>query len=217
MTGVIVRSAANVQAGAKTYWSAVLHGVWLLIFVVFCAAVLRMIPTAALAGILVYTGFRLIDFRGLWHSWQHERVEAIIFVITMVVIVVEDLLLGVATGFVLSSIKLLYRFTRLDVRINAIQGASGGGQTAVRIVGAATFLRLPILAARLEEVPEEGEVQLDTRRMVYIDEACLGLVQDWLSQRESEGQIVEYDRRRLRMSSDEGPGEEIAVAAKKSA
>ena len=67
------------------------------------------------------------------------------------------------------------------------------------------------------QVPEEGEVQLDTRRMVYIDEACLGLVQDWLSQRESEGQIVEYDRRRLRMSSDEGPGEEIAVAAKKSA
>jgi MFS superfamily sulfate permease-like transporter len=219
MTGVIVRSAANVQAGAKSHWSAILHGLWLLIFVVFCAPLLRMIPTAALAGILVYTGFRLIDFRGLWHSWQHERVEAVIFVVTLVVIVVEDLLIGVATGFVLSAIKLLVRFTRLEVRVNAVQGSPAGDQTTVRIVGAATFLRLPILAKRLEEVPSEGEVHLNTDRLVYIDEACLDLIRDWIRQRESEGQNVEYDQRRLKMSSDEGPSgdEELAAPAKKSA
>src|SRR4029078_1248094 len=137
-----------------------------------------MIPTAVLAGILVYTGFRLIDFRGLWHSWQHERVEAVIFVITMVVIVVQDLLIGVATGFVLSAIKLLVRFTRLDVRLISTDSDEGRELTTIRIVGTATFLRLPVLATRLDEVPSEGEVRVNTDRLVYIDEACLDLLTD---------------------------------------
>ena len=100
MTGVIVRSAANVQAGGKTRMSAVLHGLWLLLFSVVLAPVLRLIPTAALAGILVFTGFRLIDFKGFIHLWKENRIEAAIFLITMIVIVVDDLLTGVITGIV---------------------------------------------------------------------------------------------------------------------
>ena len=100
MTGVIVRSAANVQAGGKTRLSAVLHGLWLLLFAVVLAPVLRLIPTAALAGILVFTGFRLIDFKGFIHLWKENRIEAAIFLITMIVIVADDLLTGVITGIV---------------------------------------------------------------------------------------------------------------------
>jgi MFS superfamily sulfate permease-like transporter len=111
MTGVIVRSAANVQAGGQTRMSAILHGLWLLVFVVALGFVLRMIPTACLAGILVYTGFKLIDWKGFWHLWKYSRTEAAIFVVTVVVIVVEDLLLGVVTGVVLSAVKLLVTFS----------------------------------------------------------------------------------------------------------
>src|SRR5262245_18123678 len=100
MTGVIVRSATKVQAGAHSRLSAILHGLWLLIFVIALGFLLRMIPTAALAGILVYTGFKLIDFKGFFALWNTSKSEAAILLITVLVIVAEDLLLGVVTGIV---------------------------------------------------------------------------------------------------------------------
>ena len=100
MTGVIVRSATNVQAGGKTRLSSILHGAWLLLFVLAMTPLLRMIPTAALAGILVYTGFKLIDFRGFVRLWRENRAEAAIFLITFIVIVVAWLLTIPAAGLI---------------------------------------------------------------------------------------------------------------------
>jgi MFS superfamily sulfate permease-like transporter len=200
MTGVIVRSAANVQAGGTSRLSTILHGLWLLLFVVLCAGLLRLIPTAALAGILVYTGFRLIDFRGLARLWRHERSEALIFLATVILIVAEDLLIGVVTGLVLSATKLLWRSSRLDVRVASADHETSGGRITIRITGAATFLRLPILAAKLDEVPADGEVRIDSDRLTYLDQACLDLLQSWVRQREAQGQAIVVDRSRLQAS-----------------
>jgi MFS superfamily sulfate permease-like transporter len=63
MTGVIVRSSANVQAGATTRYSAIFHGLWLLAFVLLLSSVLQSIPVASLAGVLVYTGIKLVDLK----------------------------------------------------------------------------------------------------------------------------------------------------------
>jgi MFS superfamily sulfate permease-like transporter len=193
MTGVIVRSAANVQAGARSRLSAILHGLWLLLFVLVLAGLLRQIPTAALAGILVYTGFRLIDFRGLANLWKTDRVEALIFIATVTLIVVEDLLIGVVTGLVLSAVKLLWTFSRLEVRTMSDRS----GELTVRVVGAATFLRLPVLAARLEEIPEDVPVTIDVARLSYLDQACYDLIVNWARQRRLGGAAVRLDRERL--------------------
>ena len=72
MTGVIVRSAANVEAGARTRLATILHGFWLLLFVAGLAMVLRMIPTAALAAMLVYTGFKLINIKAVIDLKQYR-------------------------------------------------------------------------------------------------------------------------------------------------
>lgn len=152
MTGVIVRSAANVQAGGVTRCSAILHGAWLLLFSVALAPVLRLIPTAALAGILVYTGFRLIDFKGFFHLWKENRFEAAIFLITVVVIVVDDLLTGVITGIVLSAVKLLIRFSSLELFMD-VNESHGHADVHLKLRGAATFLRLPLLACAARENP----------------------------------------------------------------
>jgi len=191
MTGVIVRSAANVQAGGKTRLSAILHGVWLLLFSVALVPVLRMIPTAALAGILVYTGFRLIDFKGLIHLWKENRIEAGIFLITMVVIVAEDLLTGVVTGILLSAVKLLARFSQLDVKV--IQDATGQRRTTIQLTGAATFIRLPKLAARLEKVDAGADLHIDVSQMDYIDRACMELLQNWSRQHAATGGSLTID------------------------
>lgn len=192
MTGVIVRSAANVQAGAQTRLSAILHGVWLLLFSVALVPMLRMIPTAALAGILVFTGFRLIDYQSLLRLWKENRIEAGIFLITMLVIVAEDLLIGVMTGIVLSAAKLLLRFSELHVDL--VQGAEDdAGRTTIRLRGAATFLRLPILASRLEKVAPGAELHLQISELEYIDRACLELLQNWSRQHNATGGSVVID------------------------
>lgn len=79
MTAVIVRSSANVQAGAKTKASRVLHGVWLLLFVAALPGALALIPLPALAGILVHAGWKLIPFRGVVSLWRGHRGEALIW------------------------------------------------------------------------------------------------------------------------------------------
>jgi MFS superfamily sulfate permease-like transporter len=187
MTGVIVRSAANVQAGGKSRLSSILHGVWLLVFVVALGSLLRLIPISCLAGILVYTGFKLIDFKGFWHLWKYSRSEAAIFLVTLIVIVVEDLLLGVITGVILSAIKLLVTFSHLDVRLAFDEPHGGRHRATLAMSGAATFLRLPVLAAKLDEVPTGTELHVDLERLDYIDHACLELLMNWERQHESTG------------------------------
>lgn len=197
MTGVIVRSAANVQAGGKSRLSAILHGVWLLVFVVLLGFVLRMIPTAALAGILVYTGFKLIDFRGFVHLWKTSRSEAAIFLITVVVIVVEDLLVGVITGVVLSAVKLLVTFSHLEVKLTTAHPPHGHELATLSISGAATFLRLPLLAEKLDAVPRGAHLHVDFEHLDYIDHACLELLMSWARQHESAGGRLVIDWGRL--------------------
>jgi MFS superfamily sulfate permease-like transporter len=158
---------------------------------------LQFIPTAALAGILVYTGFRLIDYREFARLWKHDRSEALIMVTTLAVIVGDDLLVGVVTGFVLSAIKLLVRFTRVDVRVSSVANGNGEPTVVVQIAGAATFLRLPVLAAQLDAVPQQSDVRIEINRLAYLDEACHVLLESWIQQREAEGQRVSVDRQRL--------------------
>lgn len=193
MTGVIVRSAANVQAGAKSRLSAILHGVLLLVFVVALSFVLRMIPTAALAGILVYTGFKLIDFKIFKYLWHVSRTEALIFLITVIVIVAEDLLTGVITGVVLSAVKLLVTFAHLDIRVAPATGHAGQKRVTLSMNGAATFLRLPLLAARLEEVPPGTHLHVDLGNLNYIDHACLEMLTSWAKQHEATGGKLSVD------------------------
>jgi MFS superfamily sulfate permease-like transporter len=207
MTGVIVRSAANVQAGGKTRLSAILHGIWLLLFVVALGFLLRMIPIAALAGILVYTGFKLIDWKGFLHLWKYSRSEAAIFLIVVTVIVVEDLLIGVITGVVLSAIKLLVTFSHLRVQMTPVAGGKPGhGRVELTMSGAATFLRLPVLAAKLDEVPRGAELHVDLSQLDYVDHACLELLMAWAKQHESAGGrlVIDWGELHARFRGERG-------------
>ena len=200
MTGVIVRSAANVQAGGKTQWSAFFHGVWLLVFVVALADVLRMIPIACLAGILVYTGYKLIDYRTLLRLWREDKAEALIFVTTVGLIVGEDLLTGVVAGFVLSAIKLLVMFSHLQAQLTIDEREE---KANLELAGAATFLRLPVLAAKLEQVPPGAELHVELGRLDYIDHACLELLMSWAEQHKNTGGrlVVDWGQLHARVRS----------------
>lgn len=190
MTGVIVRSTANVQAGGKTRLSAILHGAWLLVFVVLLAFLLELIPTSALAAILVFTGYKLVNPRSIKELLKYGWGEVAIYTATVVTIVVTDLLTGVIVGFVLAAIKLLYAVSHLvtEMEIN-----SDSNQATLTLHGAATFLRLPRLASELERVPVRSELHVDLQHLDYIDHACLDLLMTWAKQHEDTGGTLVID------------------------
>lgn len=190
MTGVIVRSSANLQAGARTRWSAVFHGVWLLVFVVGLSGLLRYIPTASLAAILVYTGYKLVDIKAVKQLARYGKAEVVIYLATLVTIVVWDLLSGVIVGVFLSGIRLLYNFSHLDAEL---QIHSGQKRVHLDLAGAATFVSLPKLASALEQVPKGTHLSIQFQHLDYIDHACLDLLMSWAKQHESSGGELSID------------------------
>ncbi len=184
MTGVIVRSSANVQAGAKTRLSAILHGFWLLIFVVFLSFLLRSIPTSSLAALLVYTGYKLVNVKSMKKLRDYGWSEVAIYAATVSMIVITDLLTGVIVGVLLTAAKLLYIFSHLtlDLRVD-----EKDRKAMLNMEGSATFLRLPRLAEELEKVPDNAELHVDLTYLDYIDHACLDLLMKWAEQHKSTG------------------------------
>lgn len=189
MTGVIVRSATNVQAGGKSRWSAVMHGVWLLVFVVFLAALIRLIPVAALAAMLVYTGYKLVDIKSIRMLAQYGKGEVFIYFATVATIVAADLLTGVIVGISLSGAKLLMSVSRLKIDVSE----ADQGRIIVRLHGTATFLQLPILADKLEHIPRRKRVHIMEQDLLFIDHACLDLLISWSKQYEKSGGEVIVD------------------------
>jgi MFS superfamily sulfate permease-like transporter len=200
VTGVIVRSGANVQAGAQTRRSAILHGVWLLVFVAMLPGLLRMIPTASLAAILVYTGAKLVDIKNIRELLKVGRGEFAIYLVTLVGIVAFDLLTGVLAGVALSLLRLLYTFAHLDVSLEPLPAR---GQTVLHLRGAATFIRLPRLAAALERVPCNCELHVHLEELAYVDHACLDLLMTWEQQHEAAGGrlVIDWDKLTARFQS----------------
>jgi MFS superfamily sulfate permease-like transporter len=200
MTGVIVRSAANVEAGAKTRRSAILHGVWLLVFVTMLSGVLELVPTTSLAAILIVTGYNLIDPAGIRELWKTSKTEVAILVATAVTIVATDLLIGVLTGVGLAMFKLVWTFSHLKIRS---ESDAFGLRTTLRLEGAATFLRLPWLADALESVRPNTELHVDFEHLTYIDHACLELLMTWEKQHEATGGslVLDWDSLHARFKS----------------
>jgi MFS superfamily sulfate permease-like transporter len=185
MTGVIVRSSANVQAGAMTRLSAVLHGAWILGFVALLPWLLRSIPMASLGAVLVVTGVRLVGLKHARHLLRdHGVLPLVIWAATLVTVVSVDLLTGVLVGIALSLIELLPHLHRLGLQVHSSHEA---GAHAIRLDGAATFIMLPRLSAALERVPADAPVSLDATRLSTIDHTVAELLRDWFASRRKAG------------------------------
>ena len=200
MTGVIVRSATNVHAGAKTRKSAMLHGVWLLVFVCLLTPVLRTIPIAGLAAVLVYTGYKLVNLKHIAELRKYGWSEVGIYFATLITIVASDLLTGVMVGIGLSAAKLLYKFAHLETELKTYPR---GKRVDLSLSGAATFLRLPLLAAALERVPGNTELHVDLEQLNYIDHACFDLLMNWAKQHEATGGSLVIDWNSLHAQFDQ--------------
>ncbi|MFJ5225364.1 SulP family inorganic anion transporter [Streptomyces sp. NPDC088400] len=175
MTAVIVRSAANVQAGARTPLSRILHGLWLLLFAALLPAAIGIIPLAALAGVLVHAGCKLVPFKDIVPLWREHRGEAIILGITAVAVLVTNLFEGVILGLLLAVVKTAWEISHLHVDVHELTG----GRMVVSVTGNATFLRLPRIMEQLEELPKDRPIELDLSGVRHLDHACRISLENW--------------------------------------
>ncbi|MGV9453987.1 SulP family inorganic anion transporter [Streptomyces sp. NPDC003635] len=183
MTAVIVRSSANVRAGARTKASRVLHGVWLLLFAALLPSALALIPLPALAGVLVHAGWKLIPFRGVVSLWRGHRGEALILVVTAVSIVAVNMFEGVLIGLALSVAKTAWEASHLKLEIVD----KGAGPVQAYLSGNATFLRLPKILDSLEALPQDRPVELDLSGLHHLDHACRTALENWAQRHSAAG------------------------------
>ncbi|WP_328437985.1 SulP family inorganic anion transporter [Streptomyces sp. NBC_00444] len=183
MTAVIVRSAANVQSGARTKASRVLHGVWLLLFAALLPAVLAYIPIPALAAILVHAGAKLIPVRQIVSLWREHRGEALILVVTAVSIVAVSMFEGVLIGLALAVAKTAWEASHIKLEVID----KGAGPVQAYLSGNATFLRLPKILDSLESLPQDRPVELNLSGLHHLDHACRTALENWAERHSAAG------------------------------
>jgi MFS superfamily sulfate permease-like transporter len=211
MTGVIVRSGANVEAGAQTRASAIMHGIWLLLFASIVPWTLTYIPLSALAAVLVFTGYKLAYPKILPTLLKYGKGEVFIYAATIITIVTTDLLKGVVLGLLLSMAKLLYAFSHLDIRK---QESAGGDTVDLYLKGSATLIKLPALASELETLKPNANVRVHIGDLDYIDHACIDLLTNWDKQRKATGGSLEIEWDELKNRYDRRSGTPEAKAAR---
>lgn len=195
LTGVIIRSAANVSAGAQTRLSSVLHGFWLLAFVALVPGVITLIPTACLAAVLIVAVFKLINVKALREIWQQDKREFAIYAATAATILFWGVLPGVLLGIGLAVAKLLYSVGHLAILVDV---DPDNRRTNLHLEGTATFLSLPKLAMALQAIPPGTELHVHFKDLNLIDHACLSLLINWERQHENSGGSLVLDWERLR-------------------
>ncbi|AHH19413.1 putative bifunctional protein: sulfate transporter/carbonic anhydrase [Nocardia nova SH22a] len=186
VTGVIVRSSTNVMAGARSRASAILHGVWVLLFSVALVSVVEQIPKSALAGLLIVIGVQLVKLAHI--KLAHRTGELVIYAVTVVSVVFLNLLEGVLIGLAVAFALLLWRVVRVTVEADEVAGT---GRWLVSIDGTCTFLALPKLSARLAKVPAGADVLVELT-VDYLDHSAYDAIHSWAQQHESTGGAVEF-------------------------
>ncbi|MBO9658854.1 MAG: SulP family inorganic anion transporter [Chitinophagaceae bacterium] len=175
VTSVIVRSSANVNSGAKTKMSTILHGSLLLLCVAFIPAILNLIPKAALAAILIFTGYKLAKPSLFMNFYKKGWDSFLPFVITIVAILATDLLKGVIIGI---GVGLFFAF-RSNFR-SAVFVVNDQNKFLFRLRKDVSFLNKAIIKRKLEEVPEGSYVFIDTTRADYIDRDVIETIEDFM-------------------------------------
>jgi MFS superfamily sulfate permease-like transporter len=173
---VIVRSTVNVNSNAKTKWSNLYHGIFLILFVLILAPLLRSVPLAALAAILVHTGFKLASPKVFKQAYD-QGVEQLLFLTsTLVITLFTSLLYGVVGGIVITLLLHMLlakvgfiRFFKMIYKSGSKVYLLENGVYDVKLKGIANFLYALKLDKLLEEIPQGSMVRIDMTQTRLVD------------------------------------------------
>ncbi|WP_021597436.1 SulP family inorganic anion transporter [Actinomadura welshii] len=194
IAGVIVRSTANLEAGARSRASSVLHGVWVLVLALSCGPLIEQVPLPALAALLIVLGVKLMDTARV-RDLRHHR-EAPAYYVTFAGVVLLGLGEGVLLGIAVMAVLALRRLTRLTVRAEHLipepGDAPGPPRVHVVVEGTLTFLGVPKATRVLQDVPAGSSVDLDLN-VDFMDHAAFDAIHQWRLAHERQGGRVDID------------------------
>jgi len=180
VTAVIVRTSANVNAGAKTKLSAIVHGFLLLLSVLFMASILNKIPLACLSAVLLVVGYKLAKVSLFKQMYKLGWEQFVPFIITIVAIQFSDLLKGIALGMMVAIFYILRANYRRDYIIHH-EKKSTGGNIKIILTEHVTFLNKGSLAIKLSEITPNSNVIIDGSNAHYIDLDILEIIYNFKS------------------------------------
>lgn len=178
MTSVVVRTSANVNAGAKSKMSTIVHGTLLLISVLAIPMILNKIPLATLAAVLLLVGYKLAKPATIKHFWEKGKYQFAPFIATLLAVVFLDLLKGVALGMVISilfvlrgNLKRAYYFRKEEYE--------DGDVIHIDLAQEVSFLNKAAIKLTLNNLPEDSKVVINASDTVYIAHDVLDLIKEF--------------------------------------
>jgi len=175
LTSVIVRSSANLQAGAATKLSAMLHGALLLACVTLAPTLLNTIPLSALAAVLVFTGYKLTKVRIFREFFNKGWDQFTPFLGTIIGILATDLLIGLLFGISIGLFFVIKTNFRSSVLV-----VHDENRYLVRLRKDVSFLNKPIIKQTLENIPPQASLIIDLSPADFIDHDVLEIIEGFL-------------------------------------
>lgn len=189
VTSVIVRSSANVNAGAKTKASTIIHGILLLVCAASIPTLLNLIPKAALAAILLFTGYKLCKPAFFLHMWKGGRTQFIPFAATVAGVVGLDLLKGVGIGLAISIFYLLRHNARISYYMRR-NPAAESNMIYLTLAQEVSFLNKASIKSTLNGLPRDSNVTIDASQAQYIDFDVMDMIREFYNNQAPEKNIT---------------------------
>jgi len=189
MIAEIVRSSANVNNGAKTGWANFFHGLFLLLFVALFPRLIHSIPLAALAALLVFTGFRLASPKEFGKVMGLGKEQLFMFVVTIIGVIATDLLVGVAIGIVTKLAIHLLRGVKMNnlFKIDFDVTETNANTTLVEISGAAIFSNMLALKDAMMGLEPGKTVILQLNNAYLLDHTVMEFFHNFQHDYEAQG------------------------------
>ncbi|MEV4460097.1 SulP family inorganic anion transporter [Microbispora sp. NPDC049633] len=186
VAGVVVRTTTNARAGARSRWSSVLHGVWVLLFTAVFAWMIALIPLEALAALLLFIGVQMVNLGHVRNLRSHREIP--IYFVTMAGVVLIGLAEGVAIGLGLAALLALRRLAWVSVDVRQ----AGERRWRIVVTGSLTFLGVPRLTEALRGIPSGSAVELDLH-LDFMDNAAFEALHAWRLEHERAGGVIDVD------------------------
>jgi len=194
ITQVIVRSSANISAGAKTKNSAIIHGVLLLIFVLAIPGLLNMIPRATLAAVLLLIGWKLASPKSIFEMIKAGWTQYVPFFVVVIVMLLTDLLIGVGAGMVIAFLIILYTNFKMSF---FMRDENHLEEIHLKLSQHTTFLNKASIMKGLDSIKDGKKVIIDLTDTISIDYDVSEAIRDFIESavdREIKVQIINEEK-----------------------
>ncbi|MDG1913969.1 MAG: SulP family inorganic anion transporter [Crocinitomix sp.] len=193
VTQVIVRSSANINSGGKTKSAAVIHGIFLAVFVLLLPNILNLIPLSCLAAILLTVGYKLANV-GLFRSMYKNGLSQFLpFIVTIVMIIVTNLLWGIVIGLGVSIFFIIKRSYENALYSNFEEMIVGDhNELKIELGEVVSFFNKGHLHRKLNHVKDGAKVIVDGSKNKYMDFDILDLFEDFLDNAKSRNIEIEF-------------------------